>query len=168
MNIIEKSLKYRQVTLSVLAVLFIFGVYSLIRMPRREDPKISIPQALVVAYYPGASAEEVEQQVTKHIEEFLFKFEEIKKSHTTSSSQNGKVIITVELNNNVDDKDLFWNKLRNELLVMKQQELPSSVVGPIVNSEFGDTEALIIGLSGKNVPWFFTVSARIDVLSSPL
>lgn len=153
MNIIEKSLKYRQVTLSVLVVLFIFGVYSLIRMPRREDPKISIPQALVVAYYPGASSEEVEQQVTKHIEEFLFKFEEIKKSHTTSSSQNGKAVITVELNDNVGDKDLFWNKLRNELLVMKQQKLPSSVVGPIVNSEFGDTEALIIGLSGKNVPY---------------
>lgn len=153
MNIIEKSLKYRQVTLSVLVVLFIFGVYSLVRMPRREDPKISIPQALVVAYYPGASSEEVEQQVTKHIEEFLFKFEEIKKSHTTSSSQNGKAVITVELNDNVGDKDLFWNKLRNELLVMKQQKLPSSVVGPIVNSEFGDTEALIIGLSGKNVPY---------------
>lgn len=153
MNIIETSLKYRQVTLSVLAVLFVFGVYSLIRMPRREDPKISIPQALVVAYYPGASSEEVEQQVTKHIEEFLFKFEEIKKANTTSSSQNGKAVITVELNDNVDDKDLFWNKLRNELLVMKQQKLPSSVVGPVVNSEFGDTEALIIGLSGKDVPY---------------
>lgn len=153
MNIIEKSLKYRQVTLSVLAVLFIFGVYSLIRMPRREDPKIPIPQALVVAYYPGASSEEVEQQVTRHIEEFLFKFEEIKKSKTTSASQNGKSVITVELNEDVKDYDLFWNKLRNELLVMKQQKLPSGVVGPVVNSEFGDTEALIIGLSGKNVPY---------------
>ncbi len=153
MNIVETSLKYRQVTLSVLAVLFIFGVYSLVRMPRREDPKISIPQALVVAYYPGASSEEVEQQVTKHIEEFLFKFEEIKKSRTTSASQDGKAVITVELNTDVKDYDLFWNKLRNELLVMKQQKLPSSVVGPIVNSEFGDTEALIIGLSGKDVPF---------------
>ncbi|MGN1262564.1 MAG: efflux RND transporter permease subunit, partial [Prevotella sp.] len=153
MNIIEKSLKYRQVTLSVLAVLFVFGVYSLLRMPRREDPKVSVPQALVVAYYPGASSDEVEQQVTRHIEEFLFKFEEIKKANTTSSSQNGKVVITVELNDNVDDKDLFWNKLRNELLVMKQQKLPSGVVGPVVNSEFGDTEALIIGLSGENIPY---------------
>lgn len=152
MNIIEKSLKYRQVTLSVLAVLFAFGVYSLLRMPRREDPKISIPQALVVAYYPGASSEEVEEQVTRHIEEFLFKFEEIKKSHTTSSSQYGKAVITVELNEDVEDKDRFWNKLRNELLVMKQQKLPSCVVGPVVNSEFGDTEALIIGLSG-DVPY---------------
>lgn len=153
MNIIEKSLKYRSVTLTVLAVLFIFGAYSLLCMPRREDPKISIPQAMVVAFYPGASSEVVEQQVTRHIEEFLFKFEEIDKGHTTSSSCDGKAIITVELNDNVDDKDLFWNKLRNEMLVMKQQKLPSGVVGPIVNSEFGDTEALVVGLSGKDMPY---------------
>lgn len=153
MNIIEKSLKYRQVTLSVLAVLFVFGVYSLFRMPRREDPKISIPQGLVVAYYPGATPEQVEQQVTKHIEECLFKFEEIRKEKTVSSSENGKVVITVELNHDVEDKDVFWNKLRHQLLILKQQELPESVIGPIVNSEFGDTEALIIGLSGKDVPY---------------
>ena len=153
MNIIEKSLKYRQVTLSVLAVLFVFGVYSLFRMPRREDPKISIPQGLVVAYYPGATPEQVEQQVTKHIEECLFKFEEIRKEKTVSSSENGKVVITVELNHDVEDKDVFWNKLRHQLLILKQQKLPESVIGPIVNSEFGDTEALIIGLSGKDVPY---------------
>jgi len=152
MNIIEKSLKYRQVTLSVLAVLFVFGVYSLFRMPRREDPKISIPQGLVVAYYPGATPEQVERQVTRHIEECLFKFEEVKKEKTTSSSENGKVVITVELNEDVEDKDVFWNKLRHQLLILKQQELPDNVVGPIVNSEFGDTEALIVGISGDGVP----------------
>ena len=122
MNIIETSLKYRQVTLSVLAVLFIFGVYSLVRMPRREDPKNLHTAGIGRGLLSRRSSEEVEQQVTKHIEEFLFKFEEIKKSHTTSASQDGKSVITVELNENVEDYDLFWNKLRNELLVMKQQK----------------------------------------------
>ena len=91
--------------------------------------------------------------MTKHIEECLFKFEEIRKEKTVSSSENGKVVITVELNPDVEDKDVFWNKLRHQLQILKQQELPESVIGPIVNSEFGDTEALIIGLSGENAPY---------------
>lgn len=153
MNIIEKTLRYRQVTLSVLALFFILGAYSLLKMPRREDPKISIPQGLVVAYYPGASSTQVEEQLTKPIEECLFKFEEVKKAKTTSSSEDGKSVITVELTENVKQNDVFWNKLRHELLVLKQTQLPKGVVGPIVNSEFGNTEALILGLSGDSLPY---------------
>jgi multidrug efflux pump subunit AcrB len=56
MNFIESALKYKQVTLTVLFLFFIAGIYSLLEMPRREDPKITIRQALVIAYYPGESS----------------------------------------------------------------------------------------------------------------
>jgi multidrug efflux pump subunit AcrB len=153
MNFIEKSLKYKQVTLSVLLLFFAVGVYSLLNMSRREDPKITMPLGLVVAYYPGASSVVVEEQVTKKIEETLFKFEEVKKAKTVSSSEDGKVVITVELNNGIDNLDAFWSKCAQQLLILKQTQLPEGVIGPIVNSEFGDTEAMIIGLSGKDVPY---------------
>lgn len=65
MNIIQASLKYKQVTVSVLLLLFVIGVQSLLNMPRREDPKITIRTGLVVAYYPGANSSQVEDQVTK-------------------------------------------------------------------------------------------------------
>ena len=54
MNLVKASLKYRQVTFSVLLLMFAFGINSLINMPRREDPRITIPGGLVVAYFPGA------------------------------------------------------------------------------------------------------------------
>ncbi|HEY8396379.1 MAG TPA: efflux RND transporter permease subunit [Flavihumibacter sp.] len=149
MNFIEKSLKYRQVTLSVLFLFFAVGVYSLFNMSRREDPRISIPQGLVVAYYPGASSMQVEEQVTKKLEEYLFKYEEVNREKTWSASQDGKVVINVELKSESKDHDIFWSKLRQQLLVAKQVDLPQGVMGPIVNSDFGDTEAMIFGISGK-------------------
>jgi Cu/Ag efflux pump CusA len=72
MNFVKASLKNRQVTLTVFLLMFAFGIYSLITMPRREDPKITIPAGLVVAYFPGADITQVEDQVTSKIEEYLF------------------------------------------------------------------------------------------------
>jgi multidrug efflux pump subunit AcrB len=153
MNFVEKSLKYKQVTLSVLFLFFVVGVYSLLNMSRREDPKITPMQGLVIAYYPGASSIQVEEQVTRTLEEYLFKFEEVKKNKTMSSSENGKVVITVELSDDTKKPDVFWNKLRQQLLLAKQMDLPQGVIGPIVSSDFGDTEAMILGISGKDIPY---------------
>ena len=132
---------------------FILGVYSLLNMSRREDPKLTNPQGLVVAFFPGAGSTQVEEQVTKKIEECLFKFEEVKKEETVSSSEEGKVIITVILKEDVKALDVFWNKLRQQLMLLKQTELPEGVIGPIVNSDFGDTEAMVIGISGEGAPY---------------
>jgi len=62
MNIVQASLKYRQVTLAVLAIVFLAGVHSLFNMPRREDPKITVRQGLVLAFYPGANSVQVERR----------------------------------------------------------------------------------------------------------
>ena len=84
-------------------------------MPRREDPKITIRTGLVIAEYPGATAEEVESQVTHKIEERLFRFEEVRREKTYSTSRNGLVIINVELNKSVKNSDQFWSKLRLDM-----------------------------------------------------
>lgn len=75
MNFVKSSLKYPQVTLSVLFLVFVIGVNSLLNMPRREDPKITIRSGLVLAFYPGANSAQVEDQVTKKLEQYLFQFE---------------------------------------------------------------------------------------------
>ncbi|WP_037327531.1 efflux RND transporter permease subunit [Runella zeae] len=146
MNIIQASLKYKQVTVSVLLLLFVIGVQSLLNMPRREDPKITIRTGLVVAYYPGANSSQVEDQVTKKLEQYLFQYEEVNKAKTYSTTKDGVVVINVELTERVKQPDIFWSKLRNQLLVAKQLDLPEGVRGPIVNSDFGDTEAMVIAL----------------------
>ena len=146
MNIIQASLKYKHVTLSVLLLLFAIGVNSLMNMPRREDPKITIRQGLVIAYFPGANSAQVEDQVTKKLEQYLFQYEEVNKAKTYSTTKDGIVVVNVELTEKVKLPDVFWSKLRHQLLVSKQLDLPEGVRGPIVNSDFGDTEALVIAL----------------------
>ncbi|MGX5857548.1 efflux RND transporter permease subunit [Dyadobacter jiangsuensis] len=153
MNFVKSSLKYPQVTLSVLLLVFAVGVYSLLNMPRREDPKITVRQGLVLAYFPGANSAQVEDQVTKKLEQYLFQFEEIRKDKTYSTSQDGMVVVNVELGENVKNPDVFWSKLRHQLLVAKQVDFPKGVRGPIVNSDFGDTEALVIGIESDKATY---------------
>jgi multidrug efflux pump subunit AcrB len=150
MNFVKASLKHKQVTLSVLLVVFAFGVNSLLNMPRREDPYITIPGGLVIAYYPGATAAQVEDQVTRKLEEYLFQFEEVKKEKTFSTTSDGMVVVHLWLQDNVRKPDMFWNKLRHQILVVKAIDLPQGVKGPFINSDFGDTESLIIGIESDD------------------
>ena len=153
MNFVKASLKYPQVTLSVLLLVFAVGVNSLFNMPRREDPRITVRQGLVIAYFPGANSAQVEDQVTKKLEEYLFQFEEIRKEKTFSTSQDGMVVVNVELEENVTNPDVFWSKLRHQLLIAKTVDFPKGVRGPIVNSDFGDTEALVIGIESDRATY---------------
>ena len=146
MNFVKKSLKYPQVTISILVLTFLLGAYSLIYMPRREDAKIQVRIGQIVAYYPGANSLQVEEQVTKKLEEYLFQYEEVKKEKTTSTTRDGVVIINVWVSDNVGNVDVFWSKLNHQMLVLKTVNLPAGVIGPFVNYQFGDTEALLIAI----------------------
>ncbi|MGQ7855540.1 efflux RND transporter permease subunit [Pedobacter sp. WC2501] len=153
MNFIEAALKYKQLTLAVLLMLFAVGVHSLLDMPRREDPKITIRTGLVIAQFPGASSMQVEEQVTRKLEQYLFQYEEVDKEKTYSTSKDGIVVINVELTESVKQPDIFWNKLRHQLLITKAIDLPQGVQGPVVDSDFGDTEALVIALESDDASY---------------
>jgi multidrug efflux pump subunit AcrB/outer membrane protein TolC len=149
MNPIKISLRYPLVTLILTALLVFVGVHAFLDMPRTEDPTITIRTGLVMALYPGATSEQVEKQVTKTLEKHIFKFAEVRKDKTFSTSRPGLVIINVELEDSVKDSDQFWAKLRHEMNETRQIELPEGVQGPVVNSDFGDTVALLIAVHGK-------------------
>ncbi|MCX2431009.1 efflux RND transporter permease subunit [Pedobacter sp. GR22-10] len=153
MNFIEAALKYKHLTLAVLLALFAVGINSLVNMPRREDPKITIRQGLVLAGFPGASSAQVEEQLTKKLEQQLFQYDEVDKTKTYSTSKDGMVVINVELTESVKQPDIFWSKLRHQLLVIKASELPQGIQGPIVDSDFGDTEAVVIALESNQATY---------------
>jgi multidrug efflux pump subunit AcrB/outer membrane protein TolC len=147
-NPVRAALRYPQVTLVLSGILFVAGFYALLTMPRREDPKITIRTGIVAAIFPGATTTEVEDQVTRKIEERLFRFEEVRRDKTFSTTRNGMVIVNVELNKQVKDADEFWSKLRLDMAQLKATELPAGVRGPIVDSDFGDTVAALIAVHG--------------------
>jgi multidrug efflux pump subunit AcrB len=147
-NPVRAALRYPQVTLVLSGILVAAGLYALVTMPRREDPKITIHTGIVAAIYPGATSAEVEDQVTRKIEERLFRFSEIRREKTFSTTRNGMVIVNVELNKSVKDSDEFWSKLRLDMALLKATELPAGVRGPMVDSDFGDTVAALIAVHG--------------------
>ena len=149
MNPIKASLRYPLVTAILAAMTVTVGVHSFLTMPRTEDPSITIRQGLVLAAYPGATSEQVEQQVTKKLEEHILKFPEVRKQKTYSTSRPGLVTIKVELEENVKSADQFWAKLRHEMNETSATELPAGVRGPIVNSDFGETVAMLLAIHGK-------------------
>jgi len=149
MNPIKFSLRHPTVTLVLTAMVLVVGVRAFMEMPRTEDPTITIRTGLVAALYPGATSEQVEKQVTKTLEKHIFKFQEVRKDKTYSTSRPGLVIINVELEDYVKNADLFWSKLRHELNVARATELPDGVQVPVVDSDFGDTVALLIAVHGK-------------------
>lgn len=148
MNPVKASLRYPQVTLLLTAAVFLSGIYALVTMPRREDPKITIRAGLVIALYPGATAEQVEKQVTRKLEDRLFRYEEVRKAKTWSTSRNGVSVINVELEDHVRQPDIFWSKLRHAMIELKLTQLPEGVQGPIVRDDYGDTVALLLALHG--------------------
>jgi multidrug efflux pump subunit AcrB/outer membrane protein TolC len=147
-NPVRAALRYPQVTLVLSAMLVAAGLYSLLTMPRREDPKITIHVGIVAAVYPGATAAEVEDQVTRKIEERLFRFAEVRRDKTFSTTRNGMVVINVELDKSIRDTDEFWSKLRLDMAQLKATGLPAGVLGPVVDSDFGDTVAVLIAVHG--------------------
>jgi len=149
MNPVKSALRYPQVTLLLTAAVLAAGITSLITMPRREDPKITIRAGLVVASYPGATAEQVEKQVTRKIEDRLFRFEEVRKAKTWSASRSGLCVVHVELEDHVKQPDVFWSRLRHALIELRLSELPEGVQGPVVRDDFGDTVALLVAVHGS-------------------
>ena len=149
MKPIKFSLRYPAVTLILTAMVVMVGMHAFLKMQRTEDPTVTIRTGLVAAMYPGATSEQVEKQVTKTLEKHIFKFPEVRKEKTYSTSRPGVAIINVELEDNVKNSDQFWAKLRHELNVTKSAELPAGVMGPVVDSDFGDTVAMLVAIRGK-------------------
>ncbi len=143
------GVKYANVVVLMVCILVIFGVYALQTMNKNEFPNFTIREGVVVAVYPGATSLEIEQQVMKPLENFVFSFKEVDKVKTTSNATNGMVMIYVELDDKITDTDSFWNTFSRELAAVKQQ-LPPGVLATEVISNFGDTSALLITLESED------------------
>ena len=140
---------YRQIVIMITCMLIVFGFYGLYGIRKNEFPDITIRQGVVVAVYPGASALEVEQQVTKPLEEYIFTYKDVNKVKTKSYSRNSVAIIQIELNDDIKDKDEFWSKFKHGMESFKGQ-LPQGVLAVQVNDDFGDSSAMLVTMESED------------------
>ena len=146
MEWLKWPLEHYSISLLIIGILFVLGIFGMWDMPKDEFPHATIRQGVVIAVYPGATSEEVEQQVARPLERYLFTFGEVNRVKTTTTSQNGMCIVMVKLNDDVNNKDEVWSKIKHGLNGFKSQ-LPSGVLGIVVNDDFGNTSALLIAIA---------------------
>ena len=130
----------RHVSWVLLIATCIWGIYGYLRMPERKDPEIQVRTAVALVPWPGASAEKVEQLVTKKVEEQMAANAKVTKIE--SISRTGLAVIYLELDENLKEtgKELDDIKLKLDAI----HDLPSGA-GPInFIKDFGDTAALML------------------------
>ena len=154
------------ITSLVVVLMMALGVVGLVKMPKQEFPDFVIREGVVVAIYPGATAEEIEEQVARPLEKFLMTYKEVKRSKTVSTSQNGMCIVKVELNDYVNNKDEVWSKIKHGLTQFKMQ-LPSGVLAVVAQDDFGDTSALLIAVESDSRS-YSELKTYVDELSARL
>lgn len=130
----------------IFAALALFGICSLPMMNKDEFPQFTIRQGVVAAIYPGATAQEVEQQVTGKLEEFINSFPEVDKHNTYSVTEDGIVYVYVMLRNSVSNNQEAWTKMRAGLELVKKTQLPQGVLQVVVVDDFGNTSSMLLAV----------------------
>lgn len=148
-GIVGFGLRYHKLVILIVTALVCFGIYALDVMNKNEFPDFTVREGLVVAVCPGATSEQMSNEVLKSLDDYIFSYKEVNKKKTHSRCTNGMVIVFVELDDNVSDTDSFWNKFQLGLSKAKAG-MPKSVLAVEALTDFGDTSALLIALSSND------------------
>jgi multidrug efflux pump subunit AcrB len=140
------ALNNSRTVIMTLLLVIVGGIFAFTKLPKLEDPFITIREALVVAKYPGMPVEQVERLITRPIEEKIRSMGEVDKIKD-STSKVGECLIHVTIKDEVPSEQLpaTWKLLRNRMADVKPQ-LPKGTIGPMVNDTFGDTSVATIAL----------------------
>ena len=145
LSLLAYLLRYKQLLLFCIFFLVVFGIFAFLNMPRDEFPQFTIRQGLIIGVYPGASSEQVEEQLTKKVEQYLFQYQAVNRAKTYSISKENLMVIYVDLDEKEKDPENFWSKLRHGLNEFKGQ-LPSGVLSLTADNEFGNTSAILLAV----------------------
>lgn len=149
MNIAEFSIKNRLIMMiAILASLF-GGWIAYNNMARFEDPEFTIRTAVVATQYPGATPEEVANEVTEPLESALQQLQEVDEIRSSSSAGLSQIYVDIKYEFSPSRADLqdIWSKIRNKVRDA-QNQLPPGAQESIVNDDFGDVYGVYYVITG--------------------
>lgn len=148
MSITEYTIHYKSVSWMVVLLLILGGIFSFGNLGRLENPEFTIKQAVIFINYPGASALEVEEEVTLPVENALQQLPYL--DNISSTSSNGQSQIMVEMKSTYRKQQLaqIWDEMRRKINDMKGQ-LPPGVAEPLIVDDFGDVFGLFMAVTGE-------------------
>ncbi len=150
-NLSALAVRERAVTLFLLILAVLFGVYAFLSLGRAEDPAFTVRVMLVTAAWPGATPEELRTQVVDRLEKRIQEVEHLYRIETTI--RPGQASLQVEFLDSTPQAriaDLFY-QVRKRLLD-EARHLPAGVIGPIVNDDFSDVYFSLIALTAPGLP----------------
>ncbi len=153
MNLAEFSIRQNVTMLVLLVVIGIGGYFSYFSLGWLEDPEYTIKDAIILTQYPGATAKEVEQEVTDPMEKAVQGLKQLKHLNYSISSP-GLSIIDATVQDRYDRKTLpgVWQQLRDKIFD-NQKKLPPGAKQTVVNDDFGDVYGVLYALTGKGYTW---------------
>jgi multidrug efflux pump len=146
-NLSEWALSHQRLVLYFIIVLAAIGVGSYAKLGQAEDPDFTMKVMVVRAIWPGASADEVERQLTDRIEKKLQETPRLDFLRSYSKPGEAVVFVFVKDSSRPDEIKDTWYQVRKKIGDIRAQ-LPAGVVGPFFNDEFGDTFGNIYALTG--------------------
>lgn len=147
LNLAEWAIRHKQIVYFFIIAIITGGLWSYFHLGRSEDPDFTIRQAVVTAAWPGASAQQITQQVTDPLEKKLQDTKGL--DYIKSFTHDGKTVIYVNLKDSVPKEEMQtrWHEIRN-LVNDEWGSLPSGVMGPYINDWFDDVYGSIYAVTG--------------------
>ncbi len=142
----ELVFRHKSLFYFFLVVLAAGGVYSFMSMSKLEDPEIVVKQALVVTVYPGASAHEVELEVTDLVEKAVKTMGDVYRIESRSEADYSEVIVELHPTVSLDDVEQKWDILRRKVQGVIP-DLPAGAQTPVVLDDFGDVYGLFYAMT---------------------
>ncbi|NME37758.1 efflux RND transporter permease subunit [Enterobacter asburiae] len=150
-NLSALAVRERSITLFLIVLVTIAGIYAFFGLGRAEDPPFTVKQMTVITVWPGATAQEIQDQVAEPLEKRL---QELKWSDRTETyTRPGMAFITLSLQDKTPPAEVqeeFYQARKK--LGDESQRLPAGVIGPMINDEFSDVTFALFALKAKGEP----------------
>ena len=150
-NLSALAVRERSITLFLIVLVTIAGIYAFFGLGRAEDPPFTVKQMTVITVWPGATAQEIQDQVAEPLEKRL---QELKwYDRTETYTRPGMAFITLSLQDKTPPAEVqeeFYQARKK--LGDESQRLPAGVIGPMINDEFSDVTFALFALKAKGEP----------------
>jgi multidrug efflux pump subunit AcrB len=150
LNLTEWALKHRAIVLFLILVIGVGGMLGFTKLGQLEDPNFSVPSMTIMIMWPGASAQQIQDEVLNRLEKKFEQLDHFEKVKTFARQGYGGMTLSVYDGTSKKDQREAWYQARKKFSDIKL-ELPEGVIGPIFNDEFGDVSALLYAVKGDGI-----------------
>lgn len=161
-NLSEWAVKHRAMVLFLIVATLIVGIFSFTRLGRLEDPNFNVPVMTAVVAWPGANAQQVQDQVLNRMERKLQDIDGIDYVRSFARQGYGGITLTMKGGTPKDELDRAWYLARKKMADVRQ-EFPDDVRGPFFNDEFTDVYSVLYAVSAPDLDW-----AELQILTEDI